>query len=136
MRRKSQALLVVVCIVLPVLAGCGGGGSSSSSSKSFTVKVDYHGNTGYMVVSVPAAHEAAIRNAFIAKARKTKIPTISVTDQSSQGPLKCSESGKIGQHHSVIPAVRRYIGDQATVKIYGSGLVATSLCHALKQQGL
>jgi hypothetical protein len=132
--------LVVVCVVSSVAAGCGGGGGgSSSSTKSFSVKADYQGKTAYIVVSVPAAHETVIRDAYIAKAQAKARPlNVNLTEQSPQGPLDCSQSGTIGQHHphAIPPKMRPYIGEPLTVKVYGSGLLADALCQSLKRQGL
>lgn len=139
MRLRAAGALVVVCVVSSVAAGCGGGGGSSSSTKSFSVKVDYQGKTAYIVVSVPAAHETVIRDAYIAKAQaKAKPLNVNLTEQSPQGALNCSQSGKIGQHHphSIPPKMRPYIGEPLTVKVYGSGLLADALCHSLERQGL
>jgi hypothetical protein len=63
---------------------------------------------------------------------------VDLTEQSAQGPLACSHSGKLGQHHpdSIPPKIRPYIGEPLTLKIYGTGLVANALCRSLKQQGL
>jgi hypothetical protein len=90
-------------------------------------------------VSVPAAHETVIRDAYIAKVQaKAKPLHIKLTEQSPQGPLKCSRSGKLGQHHpdSIPPRMRPYMGEPLTIKVYGSGFVADALCHSLQHQGL
>jgi hypothetical protein len=122
--------LVCAAALVAVVTGCGGSGN-----KSFTEKVVDQGNTTYIVVSVPAAQATAIKDAYVARERKTRGPG-KFTTQSPQGPLDCSQSGKIGQHHSESPRLRSYVGVPETVKVYGTGFEANADCSALRKQGI
>ena len=122
--------LVCAAALVAVVAGCGGSGN-----RSFTEKVEDQGNTTYIVVSVPAAQATAIKGAYMARARTTR-GVGKFTTESPQGPLDCSQSGKIGQHRSEPPGLRPYVGVPVTVKVYGSGFVANADCDALRTQGI
>lgn len=122
--RTNLAVLVSAALGAVVLAGCGG-----SSSNTFTVKIDYSGQIAYLVVGV-SAHQGAIEHALTKKLNTGGLSAF-VTSNQPAGSLDCSRQGKIGEHHTPAPALRPYLGQNISVKVYGSGALADAVCSGL-----
>jgi hypothetical protein len=102
-------------------------------SKSFTVKMDLLGDTAFMVATVPAADFTALRDKVTTTSEG--FGSVYLTDQRQEGALVCTKSGRLGESQPLDPKWQPYAGDEMTIKIYGSGLVADLICEQLQQQG-
>jgi hypothetical protein len=102
-------------------------------TKSYTVKMSLLAGEAYMVVSVPASDFTALRDTTFSKSEG--FASYILTEQSPEGPLDCTQSGRLGEDHPLPPEVQPYAGDQVTVKVYGSGPLADVVCDQLQQQG-
>lgn len=102
-------------------------------SKSFTVKISLPGGEVYVLVSAPAADLTALENGMTASA--SGFATVNLTEEKPQGPRDCTQSKTIGQDGSTPPELQPYLGDLVTVKVYGNGIVADTICQQLQQEG-
>jgi len=110
MRRKSEVLLVAVCIVLPALMGCGGGGSHTY--------VEFLSGADLTIVS-----PVAIPRSFLT--RNGAYPLL----RKPRGPQVCSYKTTVvgGRGPSAI-----LNGKTVTLKVNGSKRWASPLCANLK----
>lgn len=124
--RASLALGATTAVL--ALTGCGGG-----SSNSFTIKADESGQVAYLVFDTAIPHRALER--VLVDAMQSSGADAFVTTTAPAGSLDCNWHGAfdlMGVPDIPFMALHRYDMSNVSVKAYGSGSYADSVCSDLQ----
>jgi hypothetical protein len=127
-RVRTTLVLGATAAAVGALAGCGGG-----SGNSFTIKADDAGHVAYLVVD-SAIPRRALAPVLINGMQSEGMAF--VTSSKPVGALDCSWRGAFDMIG--IPGIptfalqRRYDTANVSVKVYGSGAFADSVCSDLQ----